>query len=271
MTRSPIQGAVYCTQISYLKGAQDRNSYLRVLSLISPPALAMISSHLSVLESSSIKYASATLFRTPKLDSTGRVEEWRSISYKQFLHDVELFARYWTRVFDQDQLPKRSVVGMWYVIIISWYLGLYQYITFRLSGFTYTDVLHIYGISRAGYIPQLFSLRLPNPDVIYELMHRAGAKVIIYDHTFESILDNCPVPKHCALQTERIEDVQASLPGIWDHDENDTVFIFHTSGSTSGSPKLVPMSYRWLNSVVVKSHHISKPQIPDRQDVTVSM
>jgi hypothetical protein len=40
------------------------------------------------------------------------------------------------------------------------------------SGFTYTDVLHI---SRAGYIPQMFSLKFPNPTVFHELLRRAGA------------------------------------------------------------------------------------------------
>jgi len=141
----------------------------------------------------------------------------------------------------------------------------------RLSGFTYPDVLHIYGISRAGYIPQLFSLRLPNPIVIYELLRKANAQAIIYDPSFESILNDCPVPSYRAFQSERIELVQESLPSVWDIHEDDIAFYFHTSGSTSGSPKLVPMSYRWLDSVVVKSRHISMPQNPDRQDVTVCM
>ena len=141
----------------------------------------------------------------------------------------------------------------------------------RVSGYTYPDVLHIYGISRAGYIPQLFSLRLPNPIVIYELLRKANAHAIIYDPSFESMLNDCPVPSYRAFQSERIECVQESLPNVWDIHEDDIAFYFHTSGSTSGSPKLVPMSFRWLDSMVVKSHHISMPQNPGRQDVTVSM
>ncbi|KDR78205.1 hypothetical protein GALMADRAFT_64892 [Galerina marginata CBS 339.88] len=213
----------------------------------------MVSSHLTVLESSSSKYSTTTLFRTPQVDTTGRVEAWRSISYAQFHHDVELFARYWTRVFQNDRIPRRSVIGMW------------------LGGFTYVDVLHIYGISRAGYIPQLFSLRLPNPSVIYELLHRANAQALVHDPSFQSILSDCPVPTHRVLESERIQDFDESLPSIWDFREDDIAFYFHTSGSTSGSPKLVPMSFRWLNSVVIKSHHISMPQNHQRQDVTVCM
>ena len=141
----------------------------------------------------------------------------------------------------------------------------------RLSGFTYTDVLHIYGISRAGYIPQLFSLKLPNPTVVHELLHRAGAQALIYDLSFESILKDFPLPIYRALTSERLEPTPVSLPDILEPQEDDTAFIFHTSGSTSGSPKLVPMSYRWLSTVVMKSHYISKPRDPYRQDVTVCM
>jgi hypothetical protein len=78
----------------------------------------MTNSHLTVLQSSSVKYASATLFRIPQLDSAGRVEEWHSITHQQFYRDVELFARYWSRVLSEDRVPARSVIGMWYVTLI---------------------------------------------------------------------------------------------------------------------------------------------------------
>jgi hypothetical protein len=74
----------------------------------------MLNSHLTVLESSSLKYSGATAFLTPQLDSTGRVEEWRPISYRQFHADVELFARHWRRVLGNGGIPMRSVIGMWY-------------------------------------------------------------------------------------------------------------------------------------------------------------
>ena len=144
----------------------------------------------------------------------------------------------------------------------------------RLSGFTYTDVLHIYGISRAGYIPQLFSLKLPNPTVVHELLQRAGAQALIYDASFESLLKDFPLPIYGALTSDRLEQLEptaALLPDISESQDDDIAFIFHTSGSTSGSPKLVPMSYRWLSTVVTKSHYISKPRDPHRQDVTVCM
>jgi acyl-CoA synthetase (AMP-forming)/AMP-acid ligase II len=144
----------------------------------------------------------------------------------------------------------------------------------RVSGFTYADVLHIYGISRAGYIPQLFSIRLPNPKVIYELLHRANAQALVYAQTFESVLQGSPVPMHPAVFGASASDASSVLlPQILSVQGSEIAFIFHTSGSTSGSPKLVPCNYRWLNTVVDKSYQISAPCHPNsgRQDVTVMM
>ncbi|TFK36149.1 hypothetical protein BDQ12DRAFT_737217 [Crucibulum laeve] len=214
----------------------------------------MYSSHLTVLESSASAHATSSVFQIPQLEaSSNRVASWRSITYQEFHRHVEVYARHWTRVLRSDGIPIKSVVGLW------------------LSGFTYTDVLHIYGISRAGYIPQLFSLRLPNPEVVYELLNRAGAKALVYDASFETILSACPVPVHRALYTEDIPVVEESLPDISRINADETAFIFHTSGSTSGSPKLVHCSYRWLDVVVQKSYSISMPRDFSRQDVTVFM
>jgi len=133
------------------------------------------------------------------------------------------------------------------------------------------DLLHIYGISRAGYVPQLFSLRLPNPEVVFELLHRAQAKALVYDASYQSVLSACPVPSHAAISVAESDVTGESLPMMPIISSEDTAFIFHTSGSTSGSPKLVPCSYRWLESAITKSYQIMKPRDPHRQDVTTWM
>jgi acyl-coenzyme A synthetase/AMP-(fatty) acid ligase len=63
------------------------------------------------------------------------------------------------------------------------------------------------------------------------------------------------------------------LPSLPTLRERDTVFIFHTSGSTSGIPKLVPCSSSWLDSAITKSHQIAMPsgRTKRNQDVTVWM
>ncbi|KAL0951048.1 hypothetical protein HGRIS_007788 [Hohenbuehelia grisea] len=214
----------------------------------------MPSSHLTVLEQSAVRYASSPVFKVPRLDlSTKQVLSWESITYSQFQSDVERFARYWSRVLRQDGIPPRSVVGIW------------------LGGMTYTDVLHIYSVCRAGYIPQLFSLRLPNPEVIYELLQRAGARALIHDSSFASLLDSAPVPTHLAATSEQVDPQNEPLPVLYNGQPEEIVFIFHTSGSTSGSPKLVPCSYKWLETTIRKAHQVSTPLASGRQDVTVWM
>ncbi|KAI0271339.1 hypothetical protein BC834DRAFT_818549 [Gloeopeniophorella convolvens] len=224
-------------------------------------------SHLSVLETSASLYASSPAFQVPQaISASGDADCWRPVTYLQFLQDVELFARHWARVLAHDAIPQRSVVGMWYVAR--------RTPTVVRRGMTYVDVLHIYGLSRAGYIPQMFSIRLPNPDVVCELLVRAKARALIFDPSFESILKGCPVPTHrAAMSTYEIDSHDAPLPSLPTLKADDTVFVFHTSGSTSGTPKLVPCSLSWLDSAVTKSHQIGKPTVrADRdQDVTVWM
>jgi acyl-CoA synthetase (AMP-forming)/AMP-acid ligase II len=136
---------------------------------------------------------------------------------------------------------------------------------------TYNDVLHIYGMSRAGYIPQLFSLRLPNPTVIFELLSKAGAKALVYDSSFASILSNSPVPTHLALAMDKMDGLGGPLPEMPVYRGDQLVFVMHTSGSTSGSPKLVPCNATWLDAIVDKAYQIGRPQDTTRQDVCVWM
>ena len=139
---------------------------------------------------------------------------------------------------------------------------------------SYIDLLHIYGLSRAGYIPQLFSVRLPNPDVVFELLSKANARALLADPSFESLLRGCPVPTHqVATSMYDIDSHEAPLPGLLTLGEDDTVFIFHTSGSTSGTPKLVPCGSSWVDAAITKSRQIATPsgRTERNQDVTVWM
>lgn len=141
----------------------------------------------------------------------------------------------------------------------------------RIGGFTYNDVVIVYGITRAGYIPQLFTLRLPNPLAIYSLMQRAGAAALVYESCFSASVVDSPVPIFLAVPQDSIDVTGATLPHLPPVSDDDIAFVFHTSGSTSGSPKLVPCTYRWLGSAIHKSNLISKPANIHRQDVAVWM
>ena len=127
-------------------------------------------------------------------------------------------------------------------------------------------------MSRAGYIPQMFSLRLPNPIVIFELLQKAGARALVCEPSFNVDLSGCPIPTHSATQVREPDVADVTLPPLrTDYAASDLVFIFHTSGSTSGSPKLVPCNRRWLDNIVTKSKQMAQVRSTRGQDVTVAM
>ena len=127
-------------------------------------------------------------------------------------------------------------------------------------------------MSRAGYIPQMFSLRLPNPTVIFELLQRAGARALVFESSFDVDLSGCPVLTYPATQVRERDAADVALPSLrTDCSASDLVFIFHTSGSTSGSPKLVPCNRRWLDNIVMKSKQMAQTRSTQGQDVMVAM
>lgn len=127
-------------------------------------------------------------------------------------------------------------------------------------------------MSRAGYIPQMFSLRLPNPIVIFELLQKAGARALVCEPSFGVDLAGCPVKTYSAIQVRERDAANVTLPPLRaDHSASDIVFVFHTSGSTSGSPKLVPCNRLWLDNIVTKSKQMAQVCSTQGQDVTVAM
>ncbi|KAJ7126458.1 hypothetical protein C8R43DRAFT_897871 [Mycena crocata] len=213
----------------------------------------MLRTHITVLETSALRRPSAIAFKIPQSDGSTVSPIWKEITYSQFLRDIELTASHWSRIFRQDGIPERSVVGLW------------------IGGYSYQDILNLYGVSRAGYIPQLFSLRLPNADVILELLTKTGAKALVYEDLFESALRTWPIPIYRAAAIElAVGRSHFDLPPLPAAQNHEIAFYFHTSGSTSGSPKLVPCSYKWLDMTVRKSYQICAPRSPGReQDIAI--
>ena len=127
-------------------------------------------------------------------------------------------------------------------------------------------------MSRAGYVPQMFSLRLPNPIVIFELLQKAGARALVCEPSFGVDLSGCPIPTYSAIQVCEQDAANVTLPPLrTDCSASDLALIFHTSGSTSGSPKLVPCNRRWLDNIVTKSKQMARVLSTQAQDVTVAM
>lgn len=64
----------------------------------------------------------------------------------------------------------------------------------RLRGTQYADLVQIFSVWRAGYIPQMISFLVPNPNVVYDLLGRAGAKALICSPSFRPFLENSTTP-----------------------------------------------------------------------------
>lgn len=135
---------------------------------------------------------------------------------------------------------------------------------------SYDDVVLVFGLSLAGFVPQLISLRLTNSDVVGELMIKGGAKALIHERTFENIHLCTQIPIFTTMSTEEVRSFD--LPTHeFQIDETarreDKAFIFHTSGSTSGSPKLVPNRYGWIDGLWKKANACWAPCKAEGQDV----
>ncbi|KAI0631271.1 acetyl-CoA synthetase-like protein [Trametes polyzona] len=215
--------------------------------------MAALKTHLSALAEHARAHPTLPILKLPVYDSRDELRAWRPVSYSEFQSDVEHFATHLAHKLQAGGILPRSVVGLW------------------SNGMSYVDVLYIYAIARAGYIPQLFSLRLPNPDVIYELLERANAKAIIYEPSLADVLSNCPYPAYSAEDLRDVAVGDAVLPPLFTPSPEDVAMIFHTSGSTSGRPKLLPCNYKWLDNMISKSATVSRPLRKTGQDVTVAM
>ncbi|KAH9899171.1 acetyl-CoA synthetase-like protein [Cubamyces lactineus] len=216
--------------------------------------MAALKTHLHALAEAASTYSSLPIFKLPVYDNEDNLRAWLPVSFLEFQSHVEHFATVLAHRLQSQGILPRSVVGLW------------------SNGMSYVDVLYIYGLARAGYIPQMFSLRLPNPDVIYELLERANAKALIYEPALADIVSNSPYPTFSAIDLREVAVGDAVLPPMpVPASPDDVAIIFHTSGSTSGQPKLLRCDFKWLDNMVSKSATVSRPLRKNGQDVTVAM
>uniref|UniRef100_A0A0W0FFG0 AMP-dependent synthetase/ligase domain-containing protein n=2 Tax=Moniliophthora roreri TaxID=221103 RepID=A0A0W0FFG0_MONRR len=195
--------------------------------------------HLTVLEQAVSRDPSTTLFKVPVIDIvTGKVTNYEPISVGQFAQDVDAAAKYWAHVLKRDGIPTKSVIGI------------------CLGGVQYIDAVNLYSVTRAGYIPHSFSGGLlPGAAVVKGLLQKSNARAFIrYSDVKEVLKDIQEIPVYDSVTS--IDDIaiygESCLSPMSEMNENDIAIIFNTSGSVSGSPKLVTGTYRWLDGLVHK-------------------
>lgn len=133
----------------------------------------------------------------------------------------------------------------------------------------YSGAVAIYDISRAGFVPQLSSLRLPNPSVVFELLEKGNAKALVYNPSYKNFVAS--IHLHQALSTAVLGEYSSlPLPSFPIPESKDELAIIsHTAGSTSGSPKLVPCSAEGLDSMFFKYYESIVPVDLTRQDMSM--
>ena len=249
-------------------------------------------SHLTVLDNHAGAHPNTPAFKLPRISTHGgpspSVQAWIPVSYRGFRDDVEHFARYWMATFQRSGIKPRSCIGIWWVSTSRALLGNYllQLFTFhasylgrwnRIDGTTYQDMLHVLGVSRAGYIPQLLHFHRGSAmSLIIGLLRHANACALICDAShaqlnrdpsspFASLpipvypnldLRQAGVPSHCRLP--KIEDLVA--------DQNAIAFVLHTAGTTLGTPKLVPYTHLAIDSIMRRARVIAAPTSSRCQD-----
>ena len=78
----------------------------------------LLPSHMTVFEKSASEYPDLAAFRLPVIDDqTGQVKEWTDVAYKHFWVDIQSCARMWSRILRCEGIPRRSVIGVWYVAL----------------------------------------------------------------------------------------------------------------------------------------------------------
>ncbi|GJJ14653.1 hypothetical protein Clacol_008919 [Clathrus columnatus] len=204
-----------------------------------------LSPFVTALEEAATAYPEKVAFKLPVLKDKKIIQGWRDITYKQTHDKMVGVARYWLKTL---QLPPRSVVGLW------------------LPGNSFSDMLHIFGIMKAGYIPHILLSDITNLEVVRALFKDTDCGAILYTPSASGEGLSKDFVCHPIMDTEEIEiSEDSSIVIPFDSEsvlnEGDTVVIVHTSGSTSGRPKIVHIRQKWFEA----NHHKSimrKPRSP---------
>ncbi|EEB88874.1 hypothetical protein MPER_13102 [Moniliophthora perniciosa FA553] len=214
--------------------------------------MAPLQTHLTNLQHACSLYSSAPAFKIPIFDDGNTISGYHAVTFAEFNQDVEKYARHWSRRLLNDGIKPRSVVGL------------------CLKGLAYTDVLHIYGLGRAGYVAQCFSLFPSAIQVVASLLKKSNAKALIYQDGYfnASALSTTDVSTtlntYPSMQKIPQEAEEVDLPVLKDNHAEDIVIMFHSTGSTSGTPKFAPISFKQMDALIAKAAFTCVPSDPKR-------
>lgn len=126
-----------------------------------------------------------------------------------------------------------------------------------MIGKTYVDVVHLFSLQRAGYVPHMMSTYLEDISLIQDLFHQSGVRIILCDvkdaRGWEQLAGQFEIiPLHePPVLPDGTPIVPDTLPAL-DGDADDVLSIEQSSGSSSGRPKIVQYTRRWMDATAQK-------------------
>ncbi|KAJ7489329.1 hypothetical protein FB451DRAFT_1522932 [Mycena latifolia] len=169
----------------------------------------------------------------------GIEDGWGSVTCqkKKFSEHISLSAAHWGGFLNGIGLMSQDVVGLW--------------LTGRLTGKKYEHLINIFGISAAGYVPQLFSVVFPNPEVIWDLLSKSNAKALI---SFAS---------NCREVTNLPTDLSSRDHHVSAVSQDNIALIVHSFGTTSGTPKPIRTTHGWITAYIIHRYTLSQGRMDD--------
>ncbi|GJJ13700.1 hypothetical protein Clacol_007956 [Clathrus columnatus] len=218
-------------------------------------------SHLSFIKTIAAQSPNQLLFKLPILESSEPNSEGhtipgrKNITYSQFLSDVERLAKYWLKVLGYSD-GHNSTVGLW------------------MAGMTYTDVVHLFSLMMAGFVPHILDLNFQVTDIVVDLFTESQASAIICDPTAPTnVLIQSSFKVYTIMALDKLVDKaldSTPLPTtIQEQAGDDIIILYHTSGSTSERPKIVKHTRQWIDINAKKSD--TMPTVPDGKEVALRL
>jgi acyl-CoA synthetase (AMP-forming)/AMP-acid ligase II len=195
------------------------------------PALVSQSKTLiDLLEHNRAEFPSRPALRLARPNCSPTNLEWDDISYRQLFDDVQAMARYWSNKFmpTSISLIPGDVITLW------------------LPGTGYGDLLHLMAFMTLGVTVQMISHQ-PMPEQVLHLVKETSSKFLIASSSFLSPerASQLPIPLFQPVAVTDVPKSTTPMPHVAQQG-SDIGFILHTSGTTSGRPKAVPITHDWM-------------------------
>ncbi|KAI5818798.1 hypothetical protein BZA77DRAFT_277312 [Pyronema omphalodes] len=181
--------------------------------------MTLAETHLTLLSSAASKAPDSAAFLIAQKTTP---ITWETVTWAQFNSDVTLSARYWRAKLG---FPVGSVIAIW------------------VTGFTYTDHVHLLALSRAGYIPQPFSLNPKFPYLVSAMMEKSNALTVLLDSSVFGIIPGHLIPP--------LSEMATAEPPLINEEVVQGIF-YMTSGSTGDLPKLIRHDLKTFQTIVFK-------------------